>query len=295
MKDAGKRTLFWIVIFLIVLLPSSTYIGYKFGYRNALKEKEIEAIKIKSKESIAVKKRKKVLYKQPEEQKEETKIEQGQEERYQGQQQGYNISCERAKSNLLDFLEYLNHKNYINKYCKGKDIKIVLSEIVKKLSYNPPVCQGEGVNSEIMLKNIYFFSRTLSIDEIRLIKEILEKESDQMEFVLKWAYIWLINKDRCLDPYGLLPNLEIAYRYACFFLNTIGGRAYLFRRSDPIRILLTYYSLLIIYKMNEKGKNIYGVNVSPISIKLEKEIKRYPELLFQKEYLNMIKKMAYYY
>ncbi len=295
MKDAEKHLLFWILA-LFILIPSSTYLGYKFGYKNALKTKKIPISEIKTKHP-AVKEEKKVSYQnvlkeQKKSIKQETKLQKEKEEA-EIKQKEYSISCEIAKENFLGFLDYLNHKKYVNKYCGDKDVKDVISEIVKKLSRNPPISQGEGVNSEIMLRNIYFFFRTLSGNEIKLIKEILQRESDQIEYVLRWGYIWLINQDRCPDPYGLLPSLDIAYRYACFFLNTIGGRAYLLRRANPIRMLLSYYSLLVIHRMAEKGKNIYDIDISCVAERLKQELKRYPELALQKEYLNTLEKTSH--
>ena len=301
MKDAEKHLLFWIIT-LFILIPSSTYVGYRFGYKNALKTKKIATSETRTKQP-AIKEGKEIFHQNaPEEQKksirQEAKLQKEKKEaksesEAEVEQKEYSISCEKAKENFLDFLAYLNHKKYVNKYCGDKDIKDVISEIVKKLSHTPPVLQGEGLNSEIMLRNIYFFFRTLSINEIKLIKEILQRESDQIEYVLRWGYIWLVNQDRCPDPYGLIPSLDIAYRYACFFLNTIGGRAYLLRRADPIRILLSYYSLLVIHRMAEKGKNIYGINISSMAKRLKQELKRYPELAFQKEYLDTLEKISH--
>ena len=289
MRNAEKHLIFWIIT-LLILLPSSMYLGYKFGYKDALKKATTVEVKTKQpkkeKEKLFLAKEEKKVVKpgvQRPEKKKETQL----------KPQKHIISCEEAKNNIMDFLSYLSRKKYISKYCKDRDIKVVISEIVRKLSKNPPVSQGEGANSEVMLKNIYFFFRTLSSNEIRLLKEILQKESDQIEYVMKWAYVWLINQDRCPDPYGLLPSLDVAYRYACFFLNTIGGRAYLFRRPDPVRILFFYYSVLVIQKMEQKGKNIYGIDISSVAKRLKKELKRYPELVFQKEYISTLEEFGY--
>jgi hypothetical protein len=55
-----------------------------------------------------------------------------------------------------------------------------------------------------------------------------------------------------------LPGL---YLYAGFFLNTLGGQSYLLRRDPHIRVLLRYYSVLVLDRANNEGVNIYGIDI----------------------------------
>ena len=273
MKDTSRQILFWLIT-IFILIPCSAYIGYKYGYKHTLERQKVllPSKKETKRPSIKVSK----IKKEVKEVESKRKI------------QVYELSCEEARKNFLEFLDYLNNKPYIQKYCNGKDIRTVLSEIIKKLSKYPPVSRGEGVNSEIMINNIYHLFRVLSLNEINMIRAIIERESDQLEYVMMWYYIWFSSKKECPDLYGLLPNDDIAYKYALFFLNTIGGRAYLFRRPPLLRLLITYYCLLAIYNIQKSSSPLLQRNASL----LKDEISRYPELVFQHVYLKRLEEIA---
>lgn len=274
MKDTSKQILFWVIT-IFILIPSSAYIGYKYGYKYALKRQRVLPKKESKTPLPEVKKEVK------EQKKKVKKVKLAKSEK-----QLYKLSCEEARKNFLEFLAYLNNKPYIQKYCNGKDIKIVLADIIKRLSKSPPVSRGEGVNTEIMINNIYHLFRVLSLNEIKMIKAIIEKESDQLEYVIRWYYIWFSSKKECPDPYGLLISDNIAYKYALFFLNTIGGKAYLFRRPTLLRLLITYYCLLTVYKQSPTALLQRKASV------LKDEIFRYPELVFQPMYLKKLEEIA---
>ena len=72
------------------------------------------------------------------------------------------------------------------------------------------------------------------------------------------------------DPGQVRLPFDVMYRYAGFFLNTTGGRAYLFRRSVKLRLLLTYYSVLVVYQADRLGKNSYGAEYIPVYCTLKK-------------------------
>ncbi len=280
MKDNRKSIISILLLLCLILIPSSTYIGYKYGFKKGYQE-HVRKIKLKKgkkgREGIreGIKgpvKKKKVKFK---ESKKEGHI----------KKEKKKLTCEVAKKDFLGFISYLEKKDYIRQYCKKRDLKEIFSDIILRLSSNPPSVQEDAV-SKNLIKNIYHFFRILSSDELKLIKEIIRNENDQLEYICRCYYTWLVSQDRCPDTYGFLPTLDTAYKYAVFFLNTIGGRSYLFRRSNKIRLIATYYSLLIIDQMKKRGRNIYGINIYPIAERLKDEIKRYPDLLFQKKYIE---------
>ena len=54
-------------------------------------------------------------------------------------------------------------------------------------------------------------------------------------------YFWLTLSDEHSKLEITRPSIEQLYRYACFFLETLGGRSYVFRRDSKVRILTLYY------------------------------------------------------
>ena len=116
-----------------------------------------------------------------------------------------------------------------------------------------------------------------------------------MEDNLDMFYRWLTLGDRCPDPEKLRPSGAVAYRYAGFFLNSTGGRAYLFRRSAGLRLLVTYYCLLIVHKADREGRNNYGIDTFAFVAPLKEEIGHNPDLQYQREYLEQLKWVESYY
>jgi hypothetical protein len=85
------------------------------------------------------------------------------------------------------------------------------------------------------------------------------------------------------------------YQYAGFFLNTIGGRAYLFRRSLGLRLLISYYCILIIHEADKEGRNTYGIDVLPTILAVKNEIGNYPGFRYRDEYVRRLNTLESYY
>ena len=89
--------------------------------------------------------------------------------------------------------------------------------------------------------------------------------------------------------------MEVVYQYAGFFLNTIGGRAYLLRRTPSVRLLVSYYCILIIHEMDKEGKNHLGIDILPFVTTLKQEIGHYSEFKFLRKYLGQLNRIEDYY
>lgn len=203
--------------------------------------------------------------------------------------------CSQIENDVQDFFIYLNNKNYIKHLEAGIDTHDLLKRLIKKLSSLPPIPAGEGIDSMIMTRNIFHLFRVLDRKDIRLIKEIMRNEADTLDMNLDIFYKWVMSGDQCPDPKGIRPSPDLLYQYAGFFLNTIGGRAYLFRRPVEVRLLISYYCLLIIHEADKRGKNIYGIDIFPEIASLAKEISFYPDFQFQDEYILQLTSLQNYY
>jgi len=82
--------------------------------------------------------------------------------------------------------------------------------------------------------------------------------------------------------------LSSQYEYAGFFLNSLGGRSYLLRRDPGVRILTTYYSVLILDRANEEDLNRHGIDIRPHIDSVAQEIRNSRGLVFQKQYLDRL-------
>ncbi|MFH0844650.1 MAG: hypothetical protein V1930_04180 [Pseudomonadota bacterium] len=204
-------------------------------------------------------------------------------------------SCDRLRNEIREFFKYLDTKNYIRHLELGMGTYDCFKQVIMKLSSNPPIPGGEGIDPRIMISNIYHLFRALDKKELRLIREVTKNEADTVEFTLRLFYKWLMEGERCPGPEGMRPSPEILYQYAGFLLNTIGGRAYLFRRPTELRVLLSYYCLLIIHEADKKGKNTYGVDIFPEISPILNEIRLIPNIQFQDDYIQDLTRLQNYY
>jgi len=203
--------------------------------------------------------------------------------------------CTIIHQQLLDFFDALDAKAYFRRFKLEKDAYTYFAQILTKLTAQPPQPAGEGIQPTTMLANIYFFSRALDRQDLRVIKAVVENERDTMEFDMETFYRWLMLGKDCPNPGNVRPSFDIIYRYAGFFVNTTGGRAYLFRRSLRLRLLVSYYCVLIVYQADRLGKNSYGLDMVPFIEPLKDELTHHPELEFQDRYISTLNRVENYY
>jgi hypothetical protein len=282
-KDKGRLWL-WISMVLIAILAVLT--GYFWGLEKSREESKRTAIERTKEEGPP----------QPRQKTQESKegpLFSG--EITQAKPFDSKEYCLRIEADVQDSFKYLNKQSYVQHLEEGSDTYGEFKQLLKKLSSNLPIPGGEGVDPTVMEKNIYHLFRVLSRSDIRLIKEVISNEADTLELNLEMFYRYLTLENQCPDPEGIRPSFDTLYHYAGFFLDTIGGRAYLSRRPMGLRILLTYYSLLIIHEADKRGKNTYGIDIFPYVGPLIAEINLYPDFKLKKEYLQKLNQMESYY
>jgi hypothetical protein len=196
---------------------------------------------------------------------------------------------------LTEFFHYLDQQPSIRHLNLGSGTKERFKIILRELSSRLPVPAGEGIDPRILTANVYHFFRALHQKDIRLVKETIRLERDNMEMDLRMFFRWFMEGEGDPELDTLRPSLNIAYPYAGFLLNTIGGRAYLLRRPSTVRVLLTYYSLLIVYQADKKSKNTYGIDIYPYIRALSDEMTHYPDLQYQQEYMEKLDEIREYY
>jgi hypothetical protein len=204
-------------------------------------------------------------------------------------------TCRKLQEDLKDFFEYLNHRPYVQQIEQGMDTREWFHRILAKLAAAPPLPAGEGLDPAAMANHIFYFFRTLETKEMRLLKNILLNEASTLEANLDLFFRWLFQQADCPETVGARPSPGVLYDYAGFFLNTIGGRAYLSRSSQGVQDLVTYYCLLILNDADKRGKNVYGINIAPQVRALSREMAYRKDLLYQKEYLKQLEQLEKFY
>lgn len=284
MKTKGRRRIWWWLS-IFVVAGAAILAGYFMGLEKGQKKREITQGKNAAIKDIPRVERKILSEKEPALTEEIRETEAADDENY----------CDHIEKDVQAFFSYIDKKKYVQHLERGMDTYNLFKKIIVKLSGQPPIPAGEGVNAVIMTKNIYHFFHLLDKKDLRLIREIIRNESDTLELNLELFYRWLMMGDGCPDREGIRPSPYVLYQYAGFFLNTIGGRSYLFRRPTGIRLLVSYYCLLIIHEADKTGKNSYGMDIFPDIAPLAREISTYPDFHFQNEYINRLANLQNYY
>lgn len=202
------------------------------------------------------------------------------------------ISCDQAYARISDFFSHLDQRTYVSFYHFKGGSEHHFAVLLKKLFAHPPVVSRETDSLSNILQNTAHFYRVLGRDNIFLIKDILESEDKIIEPTMADFYQWSLMEGKCGGKkHAIQLPLKGLYEYAGFFLNTLGGQSYLFRRSPRVRILTMYYSVLVIDRANEQGLNKYGIDIRPSINSLIEEMDAMQDLASRHKYLQVLQNL----
>lgn len=192
-------------------------------------------------------------------------------------------------STITAFYDYLDQQEYIKVRHLATPSHIHFTRLLQKIIDTPPVVTRETDDLATILKNSLHLFRILGKDEIILIKEILRHEQDKIEEVMADYFLLTEQPDGLSGELALKLPENVRYEYACFFLNTMGGKLYLARRDSRTRMVVTYYAIMTIHQANIEGKNSNGLQLQPTLDLLTAEIETGGNHLHYKEaYLDSL-------
>ncbi len=196
--------------------------------------------------------------------------------------------CRELARRLHAFFILLDNKEYIRQFHLGAPAQQYFLGLAKKLLRNPPVVSRETDDLYTMLKNMAHFFRIIGGRNITIIKTILDRERDTIEDVAADLFQWITGAG-CSEPqFSFQAPLDKLYEYAGFFLNSLGGRSYLFRRDSRSRLLVSYYAILVVDHANSARLNKYGIDLRPIIPRTIKEIEDSNQLIYKERYLDTL-------
>ncbi|MFH7320685.1 hypothetical protein ACHHRT_08735 [Desulfurivibrio sp. D14AmB] len=200
--------------------------------------------------------------------------------------------CALVSQQLTDFFQELDQRDYIQARQEADGTQVILGRLIDRLLANPPVVSGETDSLFAILNNTAHFYRVLQRKDLLLIKDILDHEGTELEKIMALFYRWSQIAHDC-PPTGLGIHLPLpaTYEYAGFFLNTLGGRSYLFRRESRVRSLVKYYSALTLDRANDAGLNRHGLDIRPTINGLLAEMLPQQALRMRDEYLATLNEL----
>lgn len=187
------------------------------------------------------------------------------------------------------FYAHLDQQPYMKSFALQEASEVYFSKLVQKLVNNPPVVHRETDDLFTLLQNTAHFFRILGKDNMHIITSILDREKNSFEQVVKAFYGLTYQPMYLKQEYALSIPPQALTDYAAFFLNTMGGRLYLFRRDSALRMLVSYYAVITIDRANKQGNGGHGIDLNPAILSLIEEIENGGNRLQQKDqYLDVL-------
>lgn len=200
------------------------------------------------------------------------------------------MSCSQAAGSLRSFVDGLEQKGYVKSFNLKQPLRKHLDGLKDKLAAKPPAVVRETDDLYTVISNTAHFFRVIGKDNIQLVKTLLDQEQGKLEDMAAALHASSIGPDCPADTVQL--PFSTAYEYSVFFLNTIGGRSYLFRREAKVRLLINYYALLLIDEASVRGINKHGTEIGGLIPPLIREIEASSQLVRKDEYLARLRALA---
>ena len=197
--------------------------------------------------------------------------------------------CDDSAAIIKQFYKHLDTQKYMQDYGLKTSSEEHFTALIQKLLDNPPIVSGEMNDLFAILQNTAHFFRIIGKENILILKGILDREKDEFENVLDHFYS-LLHTPSCPEKsFALRLENDPLYDYAGFFLSTMGGRLYLFRRDSMSRMVVSYYAILLVDKANKNASNHHGIEIkNPINQLIAEMESTSNSLLLQEEYLDKL-------
>jgi hypothetical protein len=201
------------------------------------------------------------------------------------------LGFEEIEQQIKAFFTYLDEQEYVQAYqFKGGTYQQFLL-VLQKISANPPSITEETTSLYNLYRNMAHFFRVMGKKRVNLTRDVLQNEGEILESAMQTFYLWATDETADKQKTGQ-PTLKTLYTYSGFFLNTLGGKSYLLRRNSKIRLLTTYYSVLILDRANDEQLNPAGIDIRPHIEFLLNDLQSQIGLINQKQYLSELLRLA---
>ncbi len=198
-------------------------------------------------------------------------------------------ACSEPEKRLNAFYTHLDRQPYMMAYGLKETSQDHFTVLIAKLLDHPPKVTRESDDLYTILRNTAHFFRIAGKDNILMLQGILNSENKKLEQILA-DYYFLISTPECgRTKYAENISNDDLYEYGCFFLNTMGGRLYLFRRDSLSRMVVTYYAILLVDDANNQQNNRHGINLKPaVSMLLSEMETGGTSLKYFENYIDML-------
>jgi hypothetical protein len=138
----------------------------------------------------------------------------------------------------------------------------LVAQLGEALAAAPPDLASEIGSYDTIRRNVFHLFRVAGRDRLREARRALDEEELAEPAALAF-YRWAITRSRCERPRSHPVRRESLYAYAGFLFNTLGGQAYLRRRSPRVEALACFYGLQVLDEAIRNGHNPQGLDPRP--------------------------------
>jgi len=199
------------------------------------------------------------------------------------------LTSEEVERRVKAFFSYLDSRDYVQAHQLEGGCFDQYLQAVEALSAHPPKVSGETESLYEMLKNVSYFYRVIGKKRVQAAAEILKNERDIMESSMRVFYQWYTGPS---DRLKGRPSLPVMYAYASYLLDTFGGRSYLMRRDSRVRLLTTYYCILVVDRASDQQMNPNGIDIRPLIAGVARDMRSHTGLVYQKQYLAELERLS---
>lgn len=197
-------------------------------------------------------------------------------------------SFEAVQQDVIRFFHSLDERQYIKAHSLPEGTYKFFLRMLADLSASPPIVTGETKDVAKLRLNLTHFERVIGNLNIGLINEILANEKEILEPSAELLYEW-VTKGIEYRNTEIKTSDRVLYDYAAFFLTTLSGKSYLWRRDAKTRIIVTYYAILVIDRANRDNLNRHNIDILPPIGHLKEDLLNYRGLSRRNEYIDRLK------
>jgi hypothetical protein len=166
----------------------------------------------------------------------------------------------------------------------------LIREVAEQLASRPPELDSELKSYGAILANVFHLFRVMGDERIDLLRRVMKENSSIDEPAAMALYRWLASRESCARSGETPITQDALYSYAGFLFETLGGQAYLRRRSPRQEALASLYALLILERSVERKKNPQGLDPRPEIARTRALIEAQP-FVFRTGYINLLDAM----
>jgi hypothetical protein len=199
--------------------------------------------------------------------------------------------CEGVETALARICAVLDERESIRSASLPGGACGLLRTVSEALAVRPPDITSELKSYPIMLENVFHLYRVLGKDRTALLRSLQAEEQTLAEPAALAIYRWLASRELCSRSGRTTLKTEALYDYSGFFLTTMGGQAYLRRRTPRVEALTSFYALLFIDRAQRSDHDPAGIDPR-FQIQRTRELIESQSFVFRDHYLAILDRLA---